>query len=339
VTAPPELAPPVVDVHVHLAGLGQGGTGCFVSRRMRRTLVYHILRRYVGLDPEDPRADRLYAERLARLVRGAEHVDRVVVFAMDGVYGSAGELDCERSHMYVPNDYLFEVCRDHDVFLPGASVNPARRDATDELERCAARGAVLVKWLPPLQLFDPADPAYVPFYRAMARLRLPLLGHTGCEHTFPDMSQELGHPGRYRAALDEGVTVVFAHCGVACRLHRSHHKMGDVIDLMARYPNLHADTSALCSFLKFHHLEQIPFERFPGRFLHGSDYPIPPLAIPFVRKLGLRKAIRLTRHPNALDVDWQVKAAVGVPDHVFGATATVLADRIRIWDALRARAA
>lgn len=324
----------VIDVHVHLAGLGAGGTGCFVSDRMKKTLVYHILKRFAGFDVNDPNVDRQYAAKLAELVGGAEHVDRAVVFAMDGVY-DGGAIDRAKSHMYVPNEYLFEVCRTHPELLPGASVNPARPDALDELERCHAAGAVLCKWLPPLQHFDPAKPEYREFYRALARLRMPLLGHTGCEHTFPGMAQEFGWPERYRAALEEGVTVIFAHCGVACKLHRSHHKMQQVFDLMAAFPHCYADTSALCSFLKFYSLSQIPFERFPGRFVHGSDYPIPPLAIPFVRKLGLKNAIRLTRHPNPLEVDWQVKSTVGVPEHVFAATEAVLAPRIRAWDERR----
>lgn len=326
---------PVIDVHVHLAGLGAGGTGCFVSEKMKRTLVYQILKRFVDFDVNDPDVDRIYARRLANLIKSAEHVDRAVVFAMDGVYGDDGKLDTERSHMYVPNDYLFETCRTHPEFLPGASVHPGRPDWEDELERVAALGAVLIKWLPPLQLFDPSDEKYRKFYQALARLKLPLLGHTGCEHTFPAMVQEYGHPEKYQAALDEGVTVIFAHCGVACKLHRSHHKMQTVFEMLAKYPNVYADTSALCSFLKFYTLSQIPFDKFPGRFVHGSDYPIPPLAIPFVRKLGLSKAIKLTRDPNPLEVDWQVKNTVGVPAHVFNATAEVLAPRIELWDGLR----
>ena len=325
----------VIDVHVHLAGLGAGGTGCFVSEKMKRTLVYRIIKRFVDFDVNGPDADRVYASRLAGLIRASEHVDRAVVFAMDGVRDDKGALDREKSHMYVPNDYLFETCRAHPEMLPGASVHPGRPDAIDELERVVALGAVLCKWLPPLQLFDPARPEYRKFYQALARLKLPLLGHTGCEHSFPDMVQEYGHPERYQAAVDEGVTVIFAHCGVACKLHRTHHKMLKVIELMTRHSNVYADTSALCSFLKFHTLAQVPFDKFPGRFLHGSDYPIPPLAIPYVRKLGLKKAIKLTRDPNALEVDWQVKSTVGVPAHVFEGTAKVLAPRITAWDLAR----
>src|SRR5687768_16032380 len=98
---------PVIDVHVHLAGLGAGGTGCFVSERMKSTLVYRILKRFVDFDVNDPQVDRVYAERLAGLIRSSEHIDRAVVFAMDGVRDAKGHLDLGKSHMYVPNDFLF----------------------------------------------------------------------------------------------------------------------------------------------------------------------------------------------------------------------------------------
>ena len=35
----------------------------------------------------------------------------------------------------------------------------------------ALSGAVLLKWLPSIQGFDPADPALTPFYRRLAELR------------------------------------------------------------------------------------------------------------------------------------------------------------------------
>jgi predicted TIM-barrel fold metal-dependent hydrolase len=319
---------PVIDIHVHLAGLGTQGSGCHVSRRMRRTLVFAILKRALDLDPDDPAADSLYVDRIARLVDEAPHVDQAVLFAMDGVYDPKGAFDEARSH-------LFDVCRRHPNLLPGASVNPSRADAIEELERCDVAGAVLVKWLAPLQLFDPALPAFERFYRELARRRMPLLAHTGCEHTFPDMRQEYGDPRRYRRALELGVTIVFAHCGVACAFHRRHHATSTVLEMMDEFPNLYADNSALTSFLKFHHLRKIPWERYPGRFVHGSDYPIPPMALPYARTLGLARAARLQVGKNPLEVDWQIKTAIGVPDAVFEGAALVLAERIAVWRSKR----
>ena len=59
-----------------------------------------------------------------------------------------------------------------------ASIHPYRADAVAELERCIAAGAVMVKWLPITQDFNPADPKCIPLYEALAHHRIPLLSHT-----------------------------------------------------------------------------------------------------------------------------------------------------------------
>jgi predicted TIM-barrel fold metal-dependent hydrolase len=98
-----------------------------------------------------------------------------------------------------------------DVFVPVASVHPYRRDAVAELEKCARQGAQMVKWsvyagkvanahkhssacslctsnyamfrLPNSMGINPSSPLCKPFYKAMKRLGLILLTHTGVEHS------------------------------------------------------------------------------------------------------------------------------------------------------------
>lgn len=326
--------PSVIDVHVHLAGLGGGGSGCFVSPKMRDTLVFGILRRWLRLDPDDPGADEFFAGTLGKLVREARGVDAAVVLGMDGVYDSQGRLVPEKSHLHVPSSHVFRVCRQFPELLPGPSINPARADALDELARCDEAGAVLVKWLPPLQLFDPAERRFDRFLEEMARRQIPLLSHTGCEHTFPEVANELGRVGLLERALDTGITVIAAHCGVACPVHRAHQQLPQVLELMRRRPNLYSDVSALASLLKFQHLRRIPFGEMPGRFVHGSDYPIPSLALPFAGKLGLGKALGMTFGGNPIESDAVIKRSAGLPDEVFTTAGRLLAPRILRWRAL-----
>ena len=75
----------------------------------------------------------------------------------------------------------------------------------------ADAGAVLVKVLPNAQQFNPADPRYKPFYRALAERNLPFLSHVGYEFSLIGKDQSLGDPDRLRLALDEGATVIAAH--------------------------------------------------------------------------------------------------------------------------------
>ena len=77
------------------------------------------------------------------------YVSRLVLLAMDGVYGADGKLDKERTDFLVSNDYALEVAgRYPEQFWAGVSINPARTDAVEEAERCARAGAKLVKLEP-----------------------------------------------------------------------------------------------------------------------------------------------------------------------------------------------
>lgn len=46
----------------------------------------------------------------------------------------------------------------------------------------------------------------------MAAAGLPLLAHTGGEHTVPQIDPKLADPATLTGALDRGVTVIAAHC-------------------------------------------------------------------------------------------------------------------------------
>ncbi len=58
------------------------------------------------------------------------------------------------------------------------------------------RGAVLVKVLPNAQQFNPADPTYKSFYRALAERKLPFLSHVGYEFGLIGKDQSVGDPDR-----------------------------------------------------------------------------------------------------------------------------------------------
>ena len=130
---------------------------------------------------------------------------------------------------------------------------PARRDAIDELNRCLERGAVLMKCLPNCQNIDPSDVRYRPFWERMAEARLPLLAHTGGEHTVPMVNPRLADPKLLRLPLECGVTVIAAHCAT-----KSGPTDRDFFDdwaaMLAEFPNLYGDISAMVSLNRCGHL-------------------------------------------------------------------------------------
>jgi predicted TIM-barrel fold metal-dependent hydrolase len=101
--------------------------------------------------------------------------------------------------------------------LFGASVHPYRKDALAELERCIANGAVLLKWLPIVQDFDPSDRRCIPIYEAMAHHGLPLLSHTGGERSLPNLNKDMADPMLLMSAIERGVTGIAANCGTRSR--------------------------------------------------------------------------------------------------------------------------
>src|SRR5438309_7435390 len=135
-----------VDMHVHVVGNGTGGTGCWLRvGRWHRPLAALMLR-HIGL-PRDAMTgdlDRLYVERLLEQVRGSS-LGAAVILAQDLVRDERGDPVEAVGSFYVPNDYVLNLARRHPEFLPAVSIHPARADALEELDRCLAGGAVMMK--------------------------------------------------------------------------------------------------------------------------------------------------------------------------------------------------
>ena len=209
----------VVDVHVHVLGLGVGGTGCYVHPDALsftspvRALKTRIYKGAAGIW-DDGRADELFVERLVDLATHPEPRGRSLLLAFDEARLPDGRVDAARTEFHTPNAYVASLCaRWPELFLYGCSVHPYRPDALEELERCAAAGAIACKWLPNAMGIDPLDPRCEPFYERLAALGLVLLSHAGEEQAVhAEEAQELGNPLRLRRALELGCTVIVAHC-------------------------------------------------------------------------------------------------------------------------------
>ena len=318
-----------IDVHAHLGGIGACGSGISVSPRFRRGIVFRAILHELKVRPHEmERADDLYVDRMAALVRESGAFDRAVALAMDGLWRD-GAIDRERSPLVVPNDWAREVSRRHPELLYGASVSPLRPDALDELDRVASDGAVLVKWLPNVQGIDPGEARHRPFYKRMAALRLPLLCHAGKEFSLPGGVHLLGNPAQLRPALDEGVTVIVAHCGTLASCRTAAGERVDGVELLARwasvYPNLWADLSAMTSFLRGWSLRRVlDDERLRPRLVDASDFPVPPFSMTALGRAPLRDVVAASRIDNLFAKDRALKAAQGWTDDLSRRAAGIL---------------
>lgn len=278
----PRPFPLDVDVHVHVGALPDGQNGCYISEKILHGFLFRSFFKQMGLPINDaPKANALYLARLKELIMGSTRVSRAVILAMDGVYDSGGVLDQNKTEFIVSNDFVLRTAAaSPELFLPGVSINPQRRDAITELDRCAEAGAVLLKALPNAQVFDPANPAYRAFWRRMAHHRIPLLSHVGYEFSLIGQDQSVGDPIRLRAPLDEGVTVIAAH-GASFGLVFYEKYWRTLQRLVQDYSTLFWDSSALSlpnrvgMLLKLRHRPDLQ-----ERMVFGTDYPLPCFAYP-----------------------------------------------------------
>ena len=307
-------SPLKIDVHVHVAGNGASGSGCRLRLRRPRSLSHRYLALIAGIPLNKLSSfDELYVRKLLERVRGSL-LDRVVLLALDGFHDSAGRLVPELSPLYTPNRYVLDLADRHEEFLAGVSIHPGRRDAFDELARCVEEGAVLLKWLPNVQGFDPSDTAHRPFLEKVAARRLPLLCHTGREFSLPARDQGLGDPTRLIPALEEGITVIAAHSGVA-GLDLTRWGLRKLCNLAEKFPNLYVDISALTLPRRGSALKKVLKNEILGaRIVQGSDYPIPPVPLSYLPHLGAAKTKAIMGIRNRFDRDWAMKRAIGVDE-------------------------
>jgi predicted TIM-barrel fold metal-dependent hydrolase len=281
---------------------------------MLKSPLFRFLLWKHGLSPDHPsQANRKYVDDLLMELRASQHVRQAVILGLDGVYDRAGQLVKEQTHFLISNDYVLDTARAHpNDFLPGVSINPQRRDAVDEVHRCADAGAALVKVLPNAQQFNPAEVRYKPFYRALAERRLPFLSHVGYEFSLIGKDQSVGDPGRLEFALDQGVTVIAAHaCSYGLMVYERF--LPILLEFSKRYPNFYADVSALTLPNRFRmllHLRRHP--EIHDRLLFGTDYPLSVMHVAAWGRVAFRALGQLVRTTNRFDRQFAVCQSLGV---------------------------
>jgi uncharacterized protein len=312
----------LLDCHVHTAALLPGHGR--ISDRAQRALAFRWMRRQLRLPTghDDAATEQALERALIDALQTTSDVDAAVVLAFDAVYTRDGRLDEEATHLYVANDYVADLAARHPKIRFGASVHPYRRDAVAELERCVRAGAVLCKWLPITQRFDPADPQCISVYEALAHFGLPLLSHTGWEHVLPRLDPTVAAPARLVPALERGVTVIAAHCGTGrvpgegsylrqfMRLARDHERLyGDTAGM--NLPNRWGSYDAL-----------LADDVVRQKLVHGSDWPVP--AYPRPWRHGWRASRAILSEPNQLRRDVEIKRALGFDEAYWGRGAEIL---------------
>ena len=314
----------IIDVHVHLVGLNPDN-GCYVRSNISSGLIYHLFSWELGLTGVDrSNLDEAYRDQLVVWAEDSE-LDGVGIMAFDAVYDDLGYYDRERTSYYVSNEFCFEVCEYSEKLFPIASVNPDRRDALDELQKVSERGAVALKLLPNSQGVDPGDRRHEKFWRRVADLGLPLISHTSFEHTVPAINQEFGKPERLVPVLEQGVTVIAAHCAGSGVAHPFEEDFDTWLSMLDDHPNLFGDISAMASVSRFPYIFRVLEEEIArNRVVLGSDFPVPVAPMVFTPQLGWSKAREIAQISNPLQQNLEVFRALGVDDGILHRGAELL---------------
>ncbi len=294
----------IIDLHCHVAGIGAGDSGCFVSVTLRNSWRYRIYLKAFGVSQAEllNQGDQILIER--------------------------GATDLARTEVHIPNAFVAAMVGQHDNLYYGASINPYRPEALALLDQANIDGAVLLKWLPAIQLIDPADQRLTPFYLRLKELELPLLTHTGHEHSFSRADNRLGDPQLLRLPLSLGVTVIAAHAACSGKSNGVDN-LARLLPMFAEFPTLYADISSLTQLNKLSCLAKLlSHPEIHDRLLYGTDMPLlaTPMVSPFyfARNLSWRQILALARVGNPWDQDLLLKQALGVPGAVFSRGAELL---------------
>ena len=310
----------IIDCHVHTCAVTPGHGK--MSDRVFKSAAFRFMRWRLGMRGRDEQTERDLEAYLVRVLDETEQLDAAVILAFDAVYDRDGRLDDANTHFHVTNDYVIEQAARNRKMLFGASVHPYRRDAVAEVERCVAAGAVLLKWLPIVQNFNPADERCFPLYEALAHHKLPLLSHTGGERSLPTLDASVADPMLLEPALRRGVTVIAAHCGTRSAPGDVDH-LPQFMRLAREYENCYGDTAALNLPMRSYAYGPIlddPVVR--AKLVHGSDWPIFPL--PPGTRLGLKRSLAAMRDRNWLRRDVSVKQQLGFDDAYWSRAAKIL---------------
>ncbi|MDH5768245.1 MAG: amidohydrolase family protein [Nitrospirota bacterium] len=334
--------PGVIDIHIHIGGPGDSGSGCRMSNQFIFSPAFAAMLIALKASPFDLRDEKI-KEIILDAITTSKKIDYAVLLALDGVYKNGKYIESE-SHLVTPNEYIIDISKTKKRVLFGASIHPYRKkkEVLYETKKCIDNGAVLFKWIPSSQQIDPEDKRCITFYKALAKENVPLLCHTGGELAVPTSdftTNKFNDPRRLKKALTIGVKVIAAHCatpylGGILPVDKDYFE--ELLEMLRvsekKKWNLYADISAFCTPTRITYLERINEEISKGtlnprRFLYGSDFPIPIVDITiFKNLLNLHELLEhIKKLGNPLDNNYTILKEFGIHDSIF----------TNAWDVLR----
>ncbi len=298
------------DCHTHIIGSGDGNSGITLSPDLDSPVLHplqtlqHWAYANAACTGSYGGQDAAYVNRLLALMNTMPKGAKAMLFAFDKAHGANGDADHAHTAFFVPNAYAKALAQRYpERFEWVASIHPYRQDCVTVLEQAAAEGARAVKWLPPVMGIDPAAAECDRFYKAAARLNIPIISHGGEEKALHGANRPLfGNPLRLQRAMEAGVRVVVAHCASLGKYPDAEGRNIRSFDIFAKLMSekqwqgrLFGDISAIVLRNREPEvLETLLTEStWHSRLLNGSDYPLTGV-LPLISPGALAKAGLLT---------------------------------------------
>ena len=311
--ASPDQLSKRIDMHVHMVG---------TAWRVRRLAAVERMASLAGRlsccasSVSGERAQKAISKPSMRsifckLVRESS-MDAVVLLAHERVHDPDGTPREDLGSMFVPNDVVLGLAK-HPGISAGRfdSSGPARcARRTGALPRRRRRPDEMSAELPEHRFFRYGVTGG--FGSEWRKRGLPLLAHTGGEHTVPVINAALADPRLLRFPLECGVTVIAAHCGTRAALSIPIISMPGwgccansriFTATSARW--FRSIAAAICAI--------VCATEIAPRILHGSDFPVPVLGHRMWLQGWIDRATfrRCQKIANPLERDWQFKLALG----------------------------
>src|SRR5919198_5169932 len=111
-----------LDMHVHMVGNGGDGSGGWLRLGRWHGWLAAFMIKQLGLPADSLQCnlEARYAEILLQFVRESS-LDAVVLLAHERVHDSDGTARPDLGSMYVPNDVVLRLAREHEEFLAGVA--------------------------------------------------------------------------------------------------------------------------------------------------------------------------------------------------------------------------
>ena len=316
-----------IDGHVHFVGDGSNGSGCWLRcSTLLDRIVEPVVKAQTGILKSSCQlgVDQAYEERLINLISSSS-LDAVLLLAMDYPYDPSGNCLKKKAKFYVPNDHVLRLAKKYSQIIPACSIHPARKDAIEELERCAEQGAKVLKLLPNCHNVDCSDIQYQPFWEKLSKLGMLFLAHTGGEFSVPVLNAKFADPRILRLPLECGVKVIAARGAGKSGIWDPDYT-ADLLHMMDEFPNLFTDNSALASPNRWRTIPALLDPKIQPRVIHGSDFPIPSGGFgPWIGKLlSNSEYINSRKIKNPLERDVFIKQAVGFQQSTFSRLADII---------------